>query len=340
MNSSRPDSDQNFTPVDPMALASFVGPSTGLHRDLTMGKWHAQYGTTNYVAMSKQYVLKNYLSRNNFEVERSVCSQHTLFSFEMAHIVESVDDPCLGMWNIFERIRGDTLYELLPSKDRMPSVLDAVVDALVSFEGAAPGLTGISFRKWTLPDALRPLVSACRDRGFSATAEALSGLASEADRALQSAPRVPCFDLFLRNIIWRPVGVGIFVAHIDFDKADRLVWSGEQLSHIAVSPSLRPYLDRAINRYAVTSGLDRDLLAQINEVGRFFRALAGIRDSMPRKDGSETVANAAAREQSRIELLHFSGSIAPALISRLGLGHSWLRWVRSALADLERMALT
>lgn len=338
MSPSETGFDCNGMPTVRMALAAIVAPSASLRRALIRGKWKAQYCTTNYVSMSRRFVLKKYMSRNNFQIESAVYKQRARFSFEMSRLIDSIDDPDAGMWNIFQRLPGRTMHESLPPKGRAPSLVDAVVDALASFEETAQGLTGIGFREWTLMDGLAPLVSSCCDRGFPAAAEALFELSNEAERALQSVPRVPCFDLFLRNIIWRPVGTGISVAYIDFDKADRLVWAGEQLSHLSTHPATRPYLDQALKRYAAASGMDGDLLAHICEVGQFFRALAGIRDSAPRTGGSETTANAAARKQAHKELLRLAEATAPALVSRIGLGRAWLRRLSSALADIEFMA--
>lgn len=327
-------------PLSPQALSELVSTPSALRRALESSTWQTQYCTTNYVALSNSYVLKHYQSRENFAVERAICSHHALFSFKMTRLIVSVDDPRAGMWNIFARVKGHTLHDRAPPSGWISQFIDSTVDALVSFEMTAREIPGIRFRTWKFVDGVFPLVSICQDRGHFATAETLFGLAGEGDRALEDARRVPCFDIFSRNVIWTLEGVGLSVTHIDFDKGNRLVLAGEQLSHLAIHPALNEHLSRAMRRYAVASKMDDGLVFRVCSVARFFRALAGVRDSMPRKEGAEAVEDAAARGRTRVELLKLARATAPEVISALRLDQSWVSRLNSALSDIESVAST
>jgi hypothetical protein len=73
----------------------------------------------------------------------------------------------------------------------------------------------------------------------------------------------------------------VALSFVDFDKANRLVPRGEQLSHLAMIPGMGRAFRRGVKRYAELTSIDAKYAGEIANVALFFRALFGLRDSLP-----------------------------------------------------------
>ncbi len=243
--------------------------------------WKPQYCTTNRVFAAGTLMFKRYRRRNTFLVETQILAARDCFSFRMPEIVFSLDDPVLGCWNVFHRIPGHNLIETIPQGGIQIKILDQMVDALVEFEDRVRALVDIRWTPWSLASGLKSLVEFCSHRGAVRTGNTLWQAAERWDNLLAMGTRAPCFDLYPRNVIWSVSKSDAVVSFIDFDKADRLVPRGEQLSHIAMLPGLKHRLKRQVKRYALHTGMDAQAVADVAGVASFFRALSGMRDSLP-----------------------------------------------------------
>jgi hypothetical protein len=244
-------------------------------------EWEPQYCTTNSVVATGTFVFKRYRHRNAFLVERKILALRDLFTFQVPDIVFSLDDPEAGCWNVFGRLPGLTLAEAVPGATLRHVVVDKMIDALVEFERVASTLVEIKWVPWSWASAIEPLAKFCSDHGAQRAAETLGRETQHWDSQWEREPRVPCFDLYSRNVIWSAVHGGASVGFVDFDKADRLVPRGEQLSHLAMMPRMKGALRRGLDRYRTLTGVDHDLLEAVAAVSSLCRALAGVRDSLP-----------------------------------------------------------
>lgn len=240
-----------------------------------------QYCTTNSVFAAGPLVFKRYLHRSAFIIETQILSLRRHFSFRMPEIVLSVDDPVLGCWSVLHRIPGFSLIESLPQGKSQIEIADQMVDALFEFEERVQGLVNMEWTIWTLKSVVKALVKFCSERGAAPAADVLWQAADHWDHLLAVEGRVPCFDLYPRNVIWSASNAHTLVSFVDFDKADRLVPRGEQLSHIAMLPGLEHTIGRETERYAMRAKMEFDEVAEVASVTSFFRALSGVRDSLP-----------------------------------------------------------
>jgi hypothetical protein len=157
-----------------------------------------------------------------------------------------------------------------------------MIAALVEFEERSTEMLAAPPFIWRWQDSVRPLLTSLMHVRKSDAAKVLVRVASGCDQLVKNIDAVPCFDLFARNVIWNISDEKLHVTFVDFDKANRLVPAGEQLSHIAVIPCLREAMHHAVSSYASLSGRPFESVKRISDISCFFRALSGVRDSMPR----------------------------------------------------------
>lgn len=301
----------------------------------------AEYCTTNDVLAIGSIVAKKYRLDDAYRVETGILKGSHAFTFKIPRLFFSHQSEVLGSWNVMERAAGATLAAACPKGQNLRRLVEHMIAALVEFEERSGEIiSGPSFR-WRWEDSVSPLVTELRRNGDSDAAEALVAIASACDRLSECIDAVPCFDLFARNIIWSDSGAALDVTFVDFDKAGRLVPAGEQLSHIAVIPGLREAMGDVASRYAQLAGRPLDSVRRIVDIACFFRALAGVRDSLPWETfgGSETREDPHAGERNTV--LHYSITEAerwiPAICASADAGiEGDLHLVLSGIRNLKR----
>lgn len=245
-------------------------------------RWKELYCTTNLVVANREIVLKEYKKSQGFAVESRILKARALFTFRMPEIIGLLEDPTLGYWIALKRIPGRTLADAIPAaSSQIRSLVDRIVVALAEFERTASSIEGIPWQRWTWVESVAPLAAWCSRYGAASAAEIFKDAAIVADERMNVGDGVPCFDLYFRNIIWSSTGSFMELAFVDFDKANRLVPYGEQLSHLAMSPRCAALMDHARETYARLLRLNILDLKRLVDVAVFFRALSGIRDSLP-----------------------------------------------------------
>lgn len=243
--------------------------------------WEPQYCTTNTVFATRTLVFKQYKRRRAFLVESQILAGRDRFTFDVPEIVFSLDDPRLGCWNVFSRMQGVTIAEAVPDAMFRNTVVDKMIDALAEFEALAQTLDDVEWVHWSWASAIEPLAMFCSDNGAERAADTLRRETRHWDGQWEGKPKVPCFDLYSRNVLWSIADGRVIVGFVDFDKANRLVPRGEQLSHLAMMPGMRGALKRGRDRYRALTGIDPAQLNEIVVVSCVCRALAGVRDSLP-----------------------------------------------------------
>lgn len=262
-------------------IVQLVSDSLEHRCDLNLHTFEPQYCTTNDVFALGSLVFKKYREHEAYLVETQVLRARDQFRFCMPRIFFSHHSKTLGSWNVFERVDGVTLADACPGGPTLELLVDMMVNALIEFETRMRFVPNVTFTRWLWVQGVAPLAKFCREHAASLLSDMLLDIASQSDALVENLDAVPCFDLYARNIIWTIAEGSMKVTFVDFDKASRLVPPGEQLSHLAMIPGLRPILPRAISRYAELSGWSMALVQRIVDVSCFFRALSGIRDSIP-----------------------------------------------------------
>jgi hypothetical protein len=242
--------------------------------------WQPQYRTTNNVHMSERYVIKIYRNRLLFEAERHFYSVRRSFQFRVPEPIGFFELDHLEPVAIFYRVRGPTLLSLIPFRASFGrDILAQLIDNLVEFERLME--TKRSEQQiWTYAASISPLCRRLEETGYPSAAEFLAFVASSADRAAAGLPRVPCFDLYPGNIILDSPKWDALLTHVDFDKADRRVPAGEQLSHLALVPGFRRELKRLLPKYSGAIGVNPASISANLRFATFFRACAGLRDAV------------------------------------------------------------
>ena len=249
--------------------------------------WQTQYRTTNRVYMSDQYILKVYLTHASFATERYFYSKRSLLTFCTPEPVAFVELPSWGAVAIFRRAQGRTLLSLISEGSKLrPHFVERLVDALIEFE-RLPEFLEQEQETWTYGFSISPVCKRLHEIGLARAALLLTTLAASADGETAALPRVPCFDLYPGNIILARHEQHEVVTHVDFDKVNRAVPAGEQLSHIALVPGFRNELRRLLPKYAAAIGVGGADLAANLRFAAFFRACAGLRDSIIGTEGDE-----------------------------------------------------
>lgn len=247
------------------------------------------YRTTNELFLLGSYVFKRYASKKAYLTERTIYINRNIFSFKTPTVRGFCEDSHGDGWLVMEYIDGLNLIEYLSTRKPDSSTCKAcvinIVKAISEFEAKASNLLEIGSVELQFFNNIAPLIQLLREQGYSTGLNRLESALIKANNFLQVFSKVPCFDAYPRNII---VVSSDNVAqnylpkllYCDFDKADRLIPVGEQLSHIIINDVLGNYRNYAVEAYTEACGLNQDHIEQVLSVCLFIRTLSGVRDSL------------------------------------------------------------
>lgn len=270
-------------------VISIIGISSCEELLLSNQLYQMPYRTTNELFLIGSYVFKRYISKKAYLTECTIYINRNMFSFETPTVRGFCEDSHGNGWLVMEYINGLNLIEYFSTRKPDPITCKAfilnIVEAISEFEFKASQLSGIGSVELQFVNNIAPLIKLLREQGYSTGLNKLESALIKADVFLQVFSKVPCFDAYPRNII--VVGSDNVaqnylpkLLYCDFDKAERLIPVGEQLSHIIINDIFGNYRHYAVEVYAEACGLNQDHIEQVLSVCLFIRTLSGVRDSL------------------------------------------------------------